>query len=259
MVLIILSVTWLALGLGIGFYWGRNNKKNIKKSANLPQSTKSVLTPTAAPTIGYSQPKLFLLSQAFKSGKKTYPDPELGIQFDYPDFFEAETVNIPGSNRKYQKENNTSEIRFGKGVRFVATFYNPVPDYPTPGISYSDQSSREKICQNRMKVVVNQYENKSRLSLYDFIRTLYDWKISSDDEEVVFSHYKDSLKPVDWPKPGSFLFDGVIYEGLDKEWFFQHKDSVYKFSLYGNCGLGSEFTPEMNQIFEEMVRSIRFL
>jgi hypothetical protein len=74
-----------------------------------------------------------------------------------------------------------------------------------------------------------------------------------------FETYRKNLTQSQLPKAGSFVFKGIIGENPVKKVYFTFKDKVYEFHLIGNCDTGGQYTPDAESVFDNMLKSVKYL
>ena len=94
--------------------------------------------------------------------------------------------------------------------------------------------------------------------MYDFIADQHK-TYPGDGQTETFDTYKKDLKPTDLPKQGSYIFEGIVGENPVKTVYFTNKGEVYTFGLIGNCDTGGQYTPDAAAVFDDMLKSIKYL
>lgn len=221
----------------------KNSSQSLQQTSN--QTSQISVQPTA------SSPKVVLLLTAWSLGTKIYSNPKIDITFEYPSSFEVEETDIQKANQEWtEKYKNDPNIR---QPLYQSTFYTT---FSTPG-KPSDPVNQE-ICDNKMSVSVQKYDNSQNLSVYNFIADLYK-TYPGDGRTETFDTYKKSLKPTNILQDGSYVFEGIVGEKPVKNVYFTNKGKVYTFELMGNCYTDGQYTPEANKVFENIIKSVKFL
>lgn len=251
--LIFLLVGILVLTLAGGaFYLGRqttskpstNSVVSSQISPSNPSSTiYSQVTPAPASTV-------VKLANAWNLGTKTYSNPKVDITFQYPSYFIVKEVDIEKGNAdwltRYENDPNVKQPLYSS--TFYATFDTHKPEDPVS----------QEICDNKMTMSVQKYDNTKDLSLYNFIADIKKSYLGDGITET-FDTYKKVLKSTNQPKEGSYVFEGIVGEKPTRTVYFLNKGKVYTFGLTGNCYSDGQYSPDANTVFEKMLKSIIYL
>jgi hypothetical protein len=179
------------------------------------------------------------LSNAWSAGTKTYGNSKLNISFDYPSYFTETAVK-------------------SETARFSVRFETPDIKYAASGNLSEDAKIWSEVCENKMTVLVQEFDNKKGTSLYDFIAELYKSYPGNGVTES-FESYRKNLNETNSPRTGSYVFEGIVFENPVKTVFFVNNDSIYSFTLRGNCDTGGQYTKEAQNVFDKIIGSIKFL
>ena len=248
----------LIVGAVLAFTLSKNNNKSENTNSEVisPSPTASAaVIPSSDPI---TKNTVVPLVNAWAK-TKTFTNPDIDISFDYPIYFESQTVDIKKENKdwadKYKNDPSVKQPLYGSV--FTARFFTPeisaeaVTNLP-PGVeNYSF------VCDNNMRVSVSKYDNSEGLSLYDYIAKL-NKTYPGDGVTESFDTYKKNLTQTSLPKASSYVFEGIIGENPVKEVYFTNKGSVYEFHLTGNCDTGGQYTKDADKIFQNILSSIKF-
>lgn len=248
-ILIALGVLIIAVIAGGAYYLGTTKNKSQSQVQVFTQSPTPSIQATPTPT---SSNNLVQLSYAWNLGTKTYTNPKVGITFDYPSYFDVKEIDIQKENADWAaKYKNSPEVRQPLYTSTFYTTFNTTPNDPSAPVN-------REICDNKMSVSVQKFDNPKNLSLYDFIADSHK-TYPGDGITETFETYKKDLKPTTLPKEGSYVFEGIIGENPVKTVYFINKGVVYTFGLIGNCDTGGQYTPDANKVFENILKSIKYL
>lgn len=262
--LIIVGLVFLMAIIGAGAYFLGTQKAG--KEVNLP--TKVTTSSTPSPTlVEQSKPSpnqtggIVKLSDAWNLGTKTYSSPNINITFDYPSYFELRETDVVAENAKwatqYKNDPNVRQPLYKSS--FFVTLSTPELE---PKTSSSDEIKYEQeisdICDNKMRVSVQMYNNSQNLTLYNFIADLQK-SYPGDGITETFDTYKKGLKSTTLPKADSYVFEGVVGENPVKTVYFTNKEKVYTFGLIGNCNTGGQYTPDADKVLQSILKSIKYL
>ncbi len=247
--LIIALIVVLIVGITIGTYYLGTQK--IHKSNSLSQITNPSPTPFTQSTPSLTQPNnVMKLSDAWNLGTKTYSNPKIDIIFNYPSYFDVKEVDIQKENADWQAQyKNNPNV---KQPLYTSTFY---ATFSTPN---QESVSSQEMCDNKMNISVQKYDNPQSFSLYDFIADSHKTYPGNGITET-FDTYKKDLKTTTLPKAGSYVFEGIVGENPVKTVYFTNKGKVYTFGLIGNCNTGGQYTPDADKVFESILKSIKYL
>jgi len=204
---------------------------------------------SSAPIHTSQQIDLINLSRAWSLGAKTYSNSKIDIIFDYPSYFQTRVIDVEKENmewaEKYKDDQNVEQ------PLHLSSFYSVVY---TPDIS--SEYNHQILCDNKMTVSIQQYNNPKGLNLYDFVSDLNN-KNSLDGQTNPM--YKNNLTQSHLPKTGSYIFKGVIGETPVKEVYFIHNRHVYRFSLIGNCDTGGQYSEDAEAVFDNILKGVKYL
>lgn len=239
-ILILVGILIILAVAGGAYYLGRQTTPK-SSSASVVNSQPSSENPS---------PTVVKLSDAWNLGTKTYANPKIDITFQYPKYFIVTEVDIDRKNAdfliKYKDDPNVKQPLYSS--TFSAVFDTHKPRDPVS----------QEICDNKMTVSIQKYDNTKELPLYDFISDI-NKSYPGDGMTETFDTYKKSLKSTNLPKEDSYVFKGIIGENPVKTVYFVNKGKVYTFNLFGNCDTGGQYTPDADAVFENMLKSITYL
>lgn len=246
-VLIVLLIAALAVTGGFLYF------KSQDRATSISRQTVSYSTPTPYVTPS-SEKTIIKLSDAWKLGTKTYSNPKIRITFEYPLYFDVNETDIEKENRDWseQYKNNPDVKQPLYRSSFQARFFTPELE------SGSDSNMYREICDNKMSVSVQKYDNNQNLPLYDFIADLNATYPGGGITET-FDTYKKSLTKISIPKEDSYIFTGIIGENPVKEVYFDKNNTVYQFHLIGNCDTGGKYTEDAEKVFIQILGSVKIL
>lgn len=217
----------------------------ISNTPSLSPKITSIASPSSSP----SPEKIILLSDAWNLGTKTYINSKIDITFDYPTYFKMYETDVDKENadwaKKYKNDPNARQPLYQSS--FLVSFDSQDRSGPVT----------QEICENKMSVSVQKYDNDKHMKLYDFIADLHK-TYAGDGITDTFTTYKKSLKTTDLPKENSYVFEGIIGENPVKEVYFENNGSIYLFHLMGNCDTGGKYTPQADAVFTQILTSIHF-
>lgn len=247
-ILIVLGMI-LVVGIAAGaYYFGTAKNRSQPQVQKTAQSPTPTIQTTPVPT---QSNNVVRLSDAWVLGTKTFANPKIDITFDYPSYFNVKGIDIVKENADWQAQyKNNPQVR---QPLYTSTFYTT---FSTPG-EPSDPVNRE-ICDNKMSVSVQKYDNPKNLSLYDFIADSHK-TYPGDGITETFETYKKDLKAATLPKESSYEFEGIVGENPVKTAYFTNGVKVYTFGLIGNCDTGGQYTPDADKVFQNMLMSVKFL
>lgn len=247
---IILGVIVLVLVVGGAVYYLGIQKNQPSTPTNQAQNTVPTVSSQNSPIPTVSPAPLTKLSDAWTLGTKTSTSPKINITFEYPSYFETKETDIQKENKewadKYKNDPNVRQPRYRSN--FYASFSTPNQELAT----------NQEFCDNKISVSVQQYDNPQNMTLYDFIADL-NKSYPGDGRTEPFETYKKNLIQSQLPKVGSYVFEGIIGEDPVKEVYFTHNNKVYEFHLIGNCDTGGQYTPDAEAVFDNMLKSIKYL
>lgn len=202
---------------------------------------------------------LINLSNAWGLGTEVYSNPEIGIAFEYPRYFTVNEIDTEKENREWAEKYPQPEVKKPRyRASFVVSLFTPEIQVPEAEDMIESANVFREICDNKMGVSVQKYDNSKKLSLFDFIADL-NATYSGGGRTETFDTYKKYLTKTQLPTNDSYLFEGMIAENPVKEVYFTHKSVVYKFHLIGNCHTGGKYTTDAESVFDNILRSIKFL
>lgn len=187
------------------------------------------------PTVTF-QSTLVNLSTAWQDGTVKYANPNLGITFEYPKSLEIQTPKI---------DNSLFSVR-------ILTPDIPIEKRQSPEFDFNVYN------ENTMRILITEYTNNENLSLYDYIAKQNKTYPGNGITEN-FDTYKKFLKQTNVPKEGSYVFEGNIGENPRKEVYFEHNGKVYVFGLGGGNNTGEGYSDDANKLFDNILKSIKFL
>lgn len=246
---LLVGVVLIGLVLGGAYYLDSN--KGLPQNAQQTASTTPSVSPQLTPSPSTSARKVVPLTTAWSLGTKTYSNPKIDITFEYPSFFKVEERDIQKANQEWaEKYKNDPDAR---QPLYKSSFHAILS---TPG--EPSEPVNQEICENKMSVSVQKYDNSQNLSLYNFIADLQK-TYPGDGITETFETYKKDLKQTNIPQDGSYVFKGIVFENPVKTTYFIHKGKVYTFGLIGNCDTGGQYTPDASRVFESMLKSVKFI
>lgn len=194
------------------------------------------------------------LSTAWDGPLKIYNDPKLNISFTYPNDF-------------------TERVFTTEQIKSQTSYYAPkIKDYEDPSYSvwisspslsdeeYQKASEKDSnfyltYSNNKMAIGIEQYENPKKLSLYDFIARQYSF-YGGNGREMTFNDFKENLKPISLPFPGSYENLNSVSESPNRIVFFEAKGKIYQFWLVGGDGTGQGYSDAANDIFNNVLKTV---
>lgn len=255
---IILGIILIIGIAGGAYYFGTTKNKSQSQVQVVTQSPTPPVLAIPSPTPSDNAVKL---SDAWNLGTKTYSNPKIDITFDYPSYFELQETDTQTENAKwaaqYKNDPNVRQPLYKSS--FFVTLSTPEIQ---PKTSSSDETKYEQeisdICNNKMRVSVQMYNNPQNLALYNFIADL-EKSYPGNGVTETFDTYKKDLKATTLPKTDSYVFEGIVGENPVKTVYFTNKGKVYTFGLIGNCDTGGQYTPNADKVFENILKSIKYL
>jgi hypothetical protein len=248
-------LTLLLVGGG-AYYLGLSQNISRQEALSSPQTPTSFVQPTLIPTENtypewheYAGQVLSFtkLSEAGKLGTTMYSNSEVEITFEYPSFLNINEIDIQKENADWQ-----AEYKDNPNVKQPLYTSSFAVGFSTPN---QELATTQEFCDNKMSVSFSGYDNNKNLSLYDFI-TDQDKSLSRD--RLHASDEKD-LQPTSSPKQGSYVFEGIVGSTPMKAVYFTNKSKIYIFSLTGNCDTGGEYTYDAEAVFDNMLKSVKYL
>jgi hypothetical protein len=221
-----------------------------KKASPAPLSTPvplpSILKFSPLPSVDTSKLiPLPDLSKALSGPQTEFKHEGLPFTFSYPAYFEKRVTNV---------ETRKAEI-LKNDPGYIWRLLNQVSiQVPLDSTQYNYS---EKCGDNVVRIFVSRYGNLDNTGLYDFIKTL-NAKYPGDGITETSDTYKKGLIQIDYPKSGSYQFKGIISENLAKVVYFEYGDSFYSFSLSGGCNTGEGYSEAAEEIFDTILRNIKF-
>jgi hypothetical protein len=176
--------------------------------------------------------KIIELSKIWEMGTQTYTNTRLDFTLEYP-----KILNVSSSEDKYLRITfSTPDVSMGS--------------YQQPGFDYNSYD------ENAMRVIITKFPNENNLSLDEVLADIYKG-MGIDGKTQVIDTLRKDLKKTDFPIPGSLMHIGVLGESPSKRIYFSYKETVYEISLFGGNGTGQGYTKDAENIFDQMIESIK--
>lgn len=242
--LILLVGILLIGGVAFEIYYLGTISRN--KPAQIPALSVNKATSQPSPKPSIFPKQIISLSTARNSGTKTYSNPNIGITFEYPSYFEVQETDIQKANQEWadQYKNKPFVKQPLYKTDFAASFSTPEIEIQNPG-NDEDYSKRWlEFCDNKISVSVSKYKNDKNLPLFDFIAELKK-TYSINGKTMTFDDYKQNLKTTSLPQEGSYVFEGNGRENPFRTVYFINKEQVYTFNLIGFCDTREYYTPNV--------------
>ena len=242
---LIIVIVLLVIFVGYIYTQKSNDKGNVTKAPV------TALSPSAKPSTETSpraRTKFVKLSEAWNQGTKTFTSSKINISFEYPSYFLIDEVDIEKENREWAEtyKNNPDVKQPRYTSSFAANFHTNYAGDP------------RETCPNTMRVHVAQDDNRKNLTLYDFIADMNKAYAGGGVTET-FETYKKNLFQSKVPKATSYVWIGDSAETPAKEVYFEHNGKVFLFILRGYCDTGGKYSKDAENVFDNMLKSIKFL
>lgn len=251
---IIVVIVLIALSVGgIGGYMLGTKQNNDTKTVTPTSSPSPTIIFEPTPTLPEQAKTLVKLADAWNLGVKTFSDPKINITFDYPSYFQTRVLDIEKVNKEAkERADKYNQKPYVYDQAFDASFSTPEID---PVYYTGDRQLR---CDNTIGIGVTQYDNPQNMALYDFIDYLDKHAFAQSGPAAMA--IRDKVTQSQLPKAGSYVYEAIYGEaGITKIVFFTNKDKVYEFNLNGGCDLGDPYTQDGENVFDNMLKSVKFL
>lgn len=242
--ILLIGILLIIGGVAYEIYYLGTISRN--KPAQIPALSVNKATSQPSPKPSISPNQIVPLSTAWNLGTKTYSNPDIGITFEYPYYFEVQETDIQKANQEwadqYKKKSFVKQPLYMND--FAASF--STPDIEIQNLGNDEDYSKRwlEFCDNKISVSVLKYQNDKNLPLFDFIAELKK-TYSINGKTMTFDDYKQNLKTTSLPQEGSYVFGGDGRENPVKTVYFINKENVYTFNLIGFCDTREFYTPNV--------------
>ena len=182
------------------------------------------------------------LKKASEMPQVEFKDQDFPFSFSYPEYFEKTIPDVEIRKLETLKENPDYVWRLLAQARIG------VPDS-----SIYDYSN----CENKLVILISKYANIENTNLLNFIKIIRD-EYPGGGRTESFATYEKGLSKIDYPRPNSYMFTGVISENPVKEVFFEYGDAFYDFYLIGGCDTGGSYSKDGEAFFENILKNLKF-
>ena len=214
--------------------------------------------------------KLISLNQSWETGQEHFSHPEIDITFSYPAHFRINTKlkyidqnrNLIDQDSKlnYQKSSSEDQILKKSSYNYFFTFSTEHNPFNLIENKYQDEHyDYQELCSNNLSVWLKVYPNPNNLSLIELIKEIYAGEVYFPGGPTGFDFIRPNLIATDWPIEESYAFEGIFIEWWKKIIWFYYKNNVYEFNLSGGCNTGGSYSQEGEQLFDEIISSIKYL
>lgn len=183
--------------------------------------------------IHYGRPMNYTLKQVLSEPFDEYSNQQYGFSFKYPSTF-IQTV-----------ENDT------RGFPLQPILYL---NFRTPEVAQEDKEKPNfdftSYDNNTMTISIQAFNNPGDLSLDDFLASYFR---GSEIDDIRKNLTKSAI-----PKSDSYVYTGNLGGTPTKRYFVKNQKEIYFLTLLGGNNTRASYTPSAEQIFDVLVKSLKF-